>query len=118
MAIKGVNQVKINIKKTFAGIDKQASRAAFAALTVLDQEQALIAPILTSNLVNNRTLSIDKANGIVFGEIKFLSEYAAPVHSMVGVNWTRASTKEQWLATAAKTARPEIDSIIKKVMKI
>lgn len=119
MAVTGARQVKIGFKKAFADIrNKKAAKATYAALTVLDQEQALVIPILTSDLANNRTLTIDEVGERVIGKIVFLQGYAAAVHAMAGVNWTRPSSKEQWLFTAAATARPEIDAIFKRFMKV
>lgn len=119
MAVKGANKVKIGFKKAFDDIrNKKAAKATYAALTVLDQEQALIIPILTSDMANNRTLTINETGERVTGKITFLQSYAAAVHGMAGVNWTRPNSKEQWLFTAAKTARPEIDSEFRKFMKV
>ena len=108
--VKGVNQVKIGFKRAFEDIkNKKAAKAVFAALTVLDQEASLIVPIgLTSNLANNRTLTVDETGGAVTGTIRYLSNYAAAVHAMpniegwsvTSVNWKRASAENQWLMTA------------------
>ena len=117
MAIKKAKFVN-NMPKVIAEIDQKAGRAVYAAATVLDAYQATNVPIDTSALVNNRRIILDPLTNGARATLEFRQDYAAAVHSMVGVNWKRPDAIDQWLAKSAEESRDDMQSAIAGVMKL
>lgn len=91
-----------NMPAILSSIQHNLSRAAYAAMTVVDGYQATQIPIDTSALANNRTIE-NAATGEMSVKciLRFNQSYAAAVHAMVGVNWKRPAAVDHWLAKAA-----------------
>ena len=91
-----------NMPAILSNIQQNLSRAAYAAMTVVDGYQATQIPIDTSALANNRTIENTTTGEMsVKCILRFNQDYAAAVHAKVGVNWKRPSAVDHWLAKAA-----------------
>lgn len=86
MAIKGVEKVKANLKKTFKDIDGTRTHAAVhALLSEIKAESDTKTPIDTSFLVNSSYLpKIFKHSDSTRGYVGYMAEYAKWVHDKPG----------------------------------
>ncbi len=78
MPVKGVNQVKSNMKRVFKDIsDKKAVQFVTAVVNIGASESKEFTPIEYSTLVNSQIVEVDAMPDAVVGSVSFNTEYAA-----------------------------------------
>lgn len=86
MAIKGIDRVRANLKRTFRDIEETKTHAAVhALLSEIKAESDAKTPVDTSFLVNSSYLpKIYKQGNVTVGYVGYMAEYAMWVHDMPG----------------------------------
>lgn len=144
MPVRGVNQVKANIRRTFAAISGEKAEAAVdLALIVGGGLADSMTPVDTTNLLNSRFRSVTKSGNKINGKYGYTASYAAAVHRMSGKlkgqprahfgktksgvefgggslsgSYWAPDGEPQWLTKAFEQSLPEIDRVIQSAMKI
>lgn len=130
MAIKGYKQLRANLNKTLRkDIPKLAENAAHVAGSIIGGYATLMTPIDTSNLVNSQYRTVSKDGTKVIAAIGYTAKYAAAVHEAPGSlkgrprmngrgNYWDPDANPKFLEQAATENMQEIDSAIKKAMKL
>ena len=76
-------------------------------------------PIETNNLLNSYKRGISKDGSKIKGVIYNTAEYAAYVHDpAVRQTFTRDSAVKEFLKVGAESAKPLIDALLKKALKV
>ena len=120
MPVKGIDQVNRRIKSTLNNIAGNISKKTM--LTVLNtgmNHAVLITPVGdTSNLINNRSVSVNEtANGLQ-GYALFFADYAKYVHDGGPKNWQRLGAEDAFLYKGFEENIPELRQIIINGYKI
>ena len=130
MPVRGVNQVKANIRRTFSAISGEKAEAAVdMALTIGGGLADSMTPVDTANLLNSRFRSVTKDGNKVNGKWAYTASYAAAVHEKSGVlkgkprpdgrgDYWGPDGEPQWLTKAFEQSLPEIDRVVKSMMKV
>ncbi|MGG4580337.1 hypothetical protein [Alcaligenes sp. Me129] len=86
MAVRGIKQVKNNMRKLQAEIQGRRTEAAvYAVLSQGGAAAATMTPVDTSTLINSHFVEIKADGNKVTGRNGYSAEYAAAVHSAPGV---------------------------------
>lgn len=86
MAVRGIKQVKNNMRKLQAEIQGRRTEAAvYAVLSHGGAAAATMTPVDTSTLINSHFVEIKADGDKVTGRNGYSAEYAAAVHSAPGV---------------------------------
>ena len=86
MAVRGIKQVKNNMRKLQAEIQGRRTEAAvYAVLSQGGAAAATMTPVDTSTLINSHFVDIKADGDKVTGRNGYSAEYAAAVHSAPGV---------------------------------
>lgn len=86
MAVRGIKQVKNNMRKLQAEIQGRRTEAAvYAVLSQGGAAAATMTPVDTSTLINSHFVDIKADGNKVTGRNGYSAEYAAAVHSAPGV---------------------------------
>lgn len=86
MAVRGIKQVKNNMRKLQAEIQGRRTEAAvYAVLSQGGAAAATMTPVDTSTLINSHFVEIRADGNKVTGRNGYSAEYAAAVHSALGV---------------------------------
>lgn len=85
MPIKGLSEVKRNIKKEITDIaTKKAERAVTIALIIGMGNASTLTPVDTGTLINSQFRKINRKTGMVSGEAGYTAAYALAVHNASG----------------------------------
>jgi hypothetical protein len=86
MAVRGIKQVKNNMRRLHAEIQGRRTEAAvYAVLSQGGAAAATMTPVDTSTLINSHFVEIKADGNKVTGRNGYSAEYAAAVHSAPGV---------------------------------
>ncbi len=130
MPVKGVNQVKSNMKRVFKDIsDKKAVQFVTAVVNIGASESKEYTPIEYSNLVNSQVVEIDAMPNVVVGTVSFGNgkvNYAAFLENNEKWKPRPVNMKEGPAANLAATPHflqkgfesPQSQSAIKKAIDI
>ena len=85
MPVKGLKEVRQQLKKTFGNIAGPLTEKALTEVLITAAGfAATMTPIDTSNLINSQYRKIEAAKGMVSGMLGYTSAYAAAVHAKKG----------------------------------
>lgn len=144
MAIKGMAEVRRNLKRTLEQvIPERAAAAMHVAGSIIANHATLLTPIDSGNLARSQYQTVVESDGVVAAKIGYTAKYAKSVHNASGklkgqprahFGKTREGvefgggtlTGEYWdpdaepkfLQKAGDDHLDEIDAAIKKVMKL
>lgn len=144
MAIKGMAQVRTNLRKQLTlAIPSDAEKAMHVATSIIGGYATLMTPVDTSNLINSQYRIVKNTGTKVVAAIGYTAKYAAAVHGMSGKlkgqpranfgvtragvafgggtgrgNYWDPSGEPQFLSKAGDENMDEIDAAITKAMKL
>lgn len=137
MPVKGLKEVRQQLKKTFGNIAGPLTEKALTEVLITAAGfAATMTPIDTSNLINSQYRKITAYGTRVVGAIGYTAAYAAAVHdakgTLKGTNTPRSKSdpsrgnfwdpdgEPEFLRKAFEDsdARAEIDAVIKRGMKV
>lgn len=85
MPVKGLKEVRQQLKKTFGNIAGPLTEKALTEVLITAAGfAATMTPIDTSNLINSQYRKIEAAKGMVSGILGYTAAYAAAVHAKKG----------------------------------
>lgn len=85
MAIKGMAQVRANLRKQLTlAIPSGAEKAMHVATSIIGGYATLMTPVDTSNLINSQYRIVKNTGTKVIAAIGYTAKYAAAVHEMSG----------------------------------
>lgn len=129
MPVKGVNEVKRNMKQVFKDISsKKAVQFVTAVVNIGASESKEFAPVEYSTLVNSQVTEVDAKPGGVVGTVSFNTDYAAflennekwkprPVNAKKGTAWNPKATphflQKGFESTQSQTAINKAKDIFK-----
>jgi hypothetical protein len=135
--VKGLAECKRNIDTVVRNtIPKNAERAMYVTLTLIENRSLEYVPLDTANLLNSRFKIIEQEGAVTIGRIGFTASYALPLHSpkpggkMDGwqprpvpspgkqVGGYNPSATQDWLNIGLNEAWPEIQSAVKEEMAL
>lgn len=142
MAIKGMAQVRSNVRKRLTlAIPSHAERAMHIATSIIGGYATLMTPVDTSNLINSQYRIVKNTGTKVVAAIGYTAKYAAAVHEMSGKlmgqpranfgvtrtgvafgggtgrgNYWDPSGEPQFLSKAGDENLAEIDNAIRRAM--
>ena len=127
-------QIKVskNMRQVRETIEHQAQHVVLRALIVGGSEVAGLTPVATSNLLNSQFRSVGMEGGKVVGTFAYTASYAAAVHSkpgrLLGQKVPRSpralgfvwgpSAEPHFVTKGFENAKPNIDQVIEKGMKV
>lgn len=116
------NKVRVTNKLPQFMTDRQhaAARAITQALILGGTEASVLTPVGdTSNLINSQFRSVELDGAKVRGIFGYTAAYALPVHDPSNPqNFRRATAEKEFLKKGFERAAPNIDAVMKKVMKV
>ncbi|MBB3193938.1 hypothetical protein [Roseateles terrae] len=114
------SKVKVTNKLPQFTADRQnqAARAITQALVLGASEASVLTPIDTSTLLNSQFKNVRVEGDKVVGTVGYTAAYALPVHDPSNPqNFRRATAEKEFLKKGFERAAPNIDAVMKKVMK-
>ena len=132
MAIKGMAQVRSNVRKQLTlAIPSDAERAMHIATSIIGGYATLMTPVDTSNLINSQYRIVKNTGTKVVAAIGYTAKYAAAVHEKPGTlrgagvmrpsgrgNYWAPSGEPQFLSKAGDENLSEIDQAVERAMKL
>lgn len=132
MAIKGMTQVRSNVRKQLTlAIPSDAERAMHIATSIIGGYATLMTPVDTSNLINSQYRIVKNTGTKVVAAIGYTAKYAAAVHEKPGTlrgagvprasgrgNYWDPSGEPQFLSKAGDENLAEIDQAVERAMKL
>ncbi|KAA0910682.1 hypothetical protein [Pusillimonas sp. ANT_WB101] len=86
MPVRGIDQVKRNIKRAFEDIERtKTNTAVYAVLSQGGAMAATMIPVDTSTLINSHFVDIQASAGKTVGVTGYTAGYASAVHEASGV---------------------------------
>ncbi|WAC75363.1 hypothetical protein OU995_11955 [Roseateles sp. SL47] len=97
----------------------RAARVINQALVLGASEASVLTPIDTSLLLNSQFRAVGEEGDKVVGRVGYTAEYAMAVHDPANhQNFRRATAEKEFLKKGFERAAPNIDAVMKKVMKV
>lgn len=132
MAIKGMAQVRSNVRKQLTlAIPSDAEKAMHIATSIIGGYATLMTPVDTSNLINSQYRIVKNTGTKVIAAIGYTARYAAAVHEKPGTlrgagvmrpsgrgNYWDPDAEPQFLSKAGDDNLSEIDQAVERAMKI
>lgn len=132
MAIKGMAQVRSNVRKQLTlAIPSHAERAMHIATSIIGGYATLMTPVDTSNLINSQYRIVKNTGTKVVAAIGYTAKYAAAVHEKPGVlrgagvmrpsgrgDYWDPDAEPQFLSKAGDENLAEIDQAVERAMKL
>lgn len=144
MAIKGLKQVRTNIKRELGrNVSEKAARAMNVAGSIIAGYATLMTPIDTSTLINSQYRRVTVQGSVVVAAIGYTAKYAKWVHDAPGTlmgqprahfgqnragasfgggsgkgNYWSPNAEPQFLTKAGDDNRAEIDAAVHEEMKV
>lgn len=132
MAIKGMAQVRTNLRKQLTlAIPSDAEKAMHVATSIIGGYATLMTPVDTSNLINSQYRIVKNTGTKVIAAIGYTAKYAAAVHekpgTLRGAGVMRPSgrgafwspdAEPEFLSKAGNENLSEIDQAVERAMKI
>ena len=132
MAIKGMAQVRANLRKQLTlAIPSDAEKAMHVATSIIGGYATLMTPVDTSNLINSQYRIVKNTGTKVVAAIGYTVRYAAAVHEKPGTlrgtgvmrpsgrgNYWDPDAEPQFLSKAGDDNLSEIDQAIERAMKL
>ena len=132
MAIKGMAQVRANLRKQLTlAIPSDAEKAMHVATSIIGGYATLMTPVDTSNLINSQYRIVKNTGTKVIAAIGYTARYAAAVHEKPGTlrgagvmrpsgrgNYWDPDAEPQFLSKAGDDNLSEIDQAVERAMKI
>ncbi len=127
MPVKGVSQVKANMKRVFKDIEsKKAVQFVTAVVNIGASESKEYTPIEYSTLINSQIVDVTAGNNMVIGSVSFNTDYAAFLENNEKWNPRPVSAKKGPAANLAATPHflqkgfesPQSQAAIKKAIDI
>ena len=132
MAIKGMAQVRTNLRKQLTlAIPSDAEKAMHVATSIIGGYATLMTPVDTSNLINSQYRIVKNTGTKVIAAIGYTARYAAAVHEKPGTlrgagvmrpsgrgNYWDPDAEPQFLSKAGDDNLSEIDQAVERAMKI
>lgn len=119
--LKGVRKTNFALEKRINEIaDKKLPRALFAAATTASPYVDIRTPVLTSNLINSRTIPNPEKNNEGWAVyIRYTANYADLVHDpKVKQTFTKPSATKEFLTLGVEDAYPEMTRTFRNFMKL
>ncbi len=114
-------KVKItnNLPQFLSDKERLAAKVVTQGTMLILTEASYRTPIDTSNLINSYGRKIEQSGTKIVGTVYNTAEYAAYVHDpAVKQKFTRESAVKQFLKVGAESARPMIETLLKKALKV
>ena len=132
MAIKGMAQVRTNLRKQLTlAIPSDAEKAMHVATSIIGGYASLMTPVDTSNLINSQYRIVKNTGTKVVAAIGYTAKYAAAVHANPGTlrgkgiirpsgrgNYWDPDAEPQFLSKAGDDNLSEIDQAVERAMKL
>ena len=132
MAIKGMAQVRSNVRKQLTlAIPSHAERAMHIATSIIGGYATLMTPVDTSNLINSQYRIVKNTGTKVVAAIGYTAKYAAAVHEKPGTlrgagvprasgrgNYWDPDAEPKFLSKAGDENLAEIDQAVERAMKL
>ena len=132
MAIKGMAQVRTNLRKQLTlAIPSDAEKAMHIATSIIGGYATLMTPVDTSNLINSQYRIVKNTGTKVIAAIGYTAKYAAAVHAKPGTlrgkgimrssgrgNYWDPDAEPQFLSKAGDENMDEIDQAVERAMKL
>lgn len=132
MAIKGMAQVRTNLRKQLTlAIPSDAEKAMHVATSIIGGYATLMTPVDTSNLINSQYRIVKNTGTKIIAAIGYTAKYAAAVHAKPGTlrgagvprasgrgNYWDPSGEPKFLSKAGDENLAEIDQAVERAMKI
>ena len=132
MAIKGMAQVRTNLRKQLTlAIPSAAEKAMHVASSIIGGYASLMTPVDTSNLINSQYRIVKNTGTKVIAAIGYTAKYAAAVHAKPGTlrgagvmrpsgrgNYWDPDAEPQFLSKAGDDNLSEIDQAVERAMKL
>lgn len=120
--LKGVDKVNFELEKRIREIrDKKLPRALFAAVTAASPYIDIRTPVLTSNLINSRTIPQPQKQSATEWTtyIRYTANHAVYVHDpKIKQQFTKPSATKEFLTRGVQDAYPGMTRTFKRWMKV
>ncbi len=130
MPVRGIDQVKRNIRRAFEDIEKtKTSTAVYAILSQGAAMAATMTPVDTSTLINSHFVDIQAGTGKTVGVTGYTAGYAAAVHEASGTlagqlrpdgngNYWDPSGEPKFLTQGFEQIKASIPAILKAAYRV
>ena len=100
--VKGINQVKSNMQKTFSNISGEVTRGGLQAfVSQLAAYASELTPVDTANLINSQYTFVNPNGDNWKAGVGYTANYAEEVHDGPDKNWQKAGASNMFLTDAA-----------------
>ncbi len=100
-------------------VERRGARAVLGALVLGSSEASVLTPIDTGTLINSRFNMLRQEGTKLVGTAGYTAEYALPVHDPENPQqFRRASAEKLFLAKGFENAKPAIDALMVKTLKV
>jgi hypothetical protein len=116
--IKGIKQVRSNIRKTISSIAKEVTRDGIYAMISQGAAYAsALTPVDTANLINSQYITVDQSGDGWIGRVGYTANYAEPVHDGPDRNWQKTGASNLFLTKGFDDNLPKLVQILKASYK-